>query len=232
MPQLFNVYCDESNHLENGPVKAMVLGALYCHKDKIREITERIKEIRSKHGVGVNFEIKWTKVSPAKKQFYLDLIDYFFDDDDLHFRVVVIDKTKLNHAKYDQTHDEWYYKMYFELLSKIFDPRHQYYLYLDIKDTRSRNKIKKLREVLSNSMYDFDQRIIQRAQTIRSHEVPLLQLTDLLIGAVQSANRKDASSSAKKEIVERIRARSRYSLIHSTLPREPKFNVFHWIAKI
>lgn len=231
MPNLYNVYCDESNHLEHSPIKTMTLGALYCHKDKTREIAQRIKEIKFKHGMSVNFEIKWTKISPAKKQLYLDLVDYFFDDDDLHFRVVVIDKSKLDHAKFGQTHDEWYYKMYFELLSKVFDPRHQYNLYLDIKDTKSGSKLCKLRQVLCNNLYDFDQKIVQRAQNVRSHEVPLLQVVDLLIGAVQFANRKGSVSEAKKEIVERIKARSRYSLVHSTLPKEPKFNVFHWTSK-
>mgnify|MGYP001217540281 CR=1 FL=1 len=232
MPQIFNVYCDESNHLENSPINTMAMGVLYCHKDKVREVSGRIKEIRNRHNIPESFEIKWTKISPAKEQFYLDLVDYFFDDDDLHFRVVVIDKNKLDHERFNQTHDDWYYKMYFELLKIIFDPRHYYNLYLDIKDTRSRHKVKKLREVLCNKVYDFDQRVIQKAQTVRSHEVPLLQLTDLLIGAVQFANRTGLNGEAKQKVVERIKSRSKYSLLHSTLPKEPKFNVFHWQPNI
>lgn len=39
-------------------------------------------------------EMKWTKISPAKVDLYKDLVNYFFDDDDLHFRGVIIpDKT-------------------------------------------------------------------------------------------------------------------------------------------
>ena len=56
----YNVYCDESCHLENDGHKAMVLGAVWCPKDKRLEIAKRIREIKEKHGVGRHFEIKWT----------------------------------------------------------------------------------------------------------------------------------------------------------------------------
>lgn len=124
MSDAFNVYCDESCHLENDHQKAMVLGAIWCSVDKTREIAIRLREIKQKHKLASNFEIKWTKVSPAKLAFYLDIIDYFFDDDDLHFRGLVIpDKSKLNHGAFPgQNHDDWYYKMYFDMLKVIFRP--------------------------------------------------------------------------------------------------------------
>ena len=41
--------------------------------------------------------------------------------------------------------------------------RTNYYdIFLDIKDTRSADKTKKLHEVLSNTMYDFNKNIIKR----------------------------------------------------------------------
>jgi Protein of unknown function (DUF3800) len=41
MSQAFNVYCDESNHLENDRQSVMVLGAVWCSLEKVREIKER-----------------------------------------------------------------------------------------------------------------------------------------------------------------------------------------------
>jgi len=110
----FNVYCDESCHLENDRQKVMVLEAVWCPVEKVREISVRLREIKKKHGLPSNFEVKWTKISPAKSQFYLDWVDYFFDDDDLHFRALIIhDKSLLRHEAFpDQDHDIWYYKMY------------------------------------------------------------------------------------------------------------------------
>jgi len=224
----YNIYCDESNHLEFDKTPVMVLGSVYVPKDKTTAINERIKEIKQKHKIKSNTEIKWVKVSPNKLAFYLDIVDYFFDTDDLHFRAVVIEKSSLNHEKYKQTHDQFYYKMYFELLSKILDPRNTYSIYLDIKDTRGREKTKKLKEVLCNSMYDFDGKIIKLIQQVRSREIQVIQLADLLIGAMQFLNNSDAKSSAKKAVVERMRQRSGYDLKKSTLVREAKTNIFYW----
>ena len=112
---LYNVYCDETCHLEHDGINDMVIGAVWCPQNKLREINQRIKEIKARNGISPSTELKWTKVSPAKVQAYKDVIDYFFDDDDLHFRAIIIpDKSKINHAAFHQTHDEWYYKMYFE----------------------------------------------------------------------------------------------------------------------
>ncbi len=36
MTQIFNVYCDESCHLENDHQSAMVLGAVWCPLEKTR----------------------------------------------------------------------------------------------------------------------------------------------------------------------------------------------------
>jgi hypothetical protein len=231
MTQVFNVYCDESCHLENDRQKAMVLGAVWCPLEKTREIAVRIREIKAKHGLSPQFEMKWVKVSPAKVQFYLDIMDYFFDDDDLHFRAFIVpDKSKLRHEDFQQTHDEWYYKMYFDMLKIILKPDAQYRIYIDIKDTRGGDKVARLHEVLCNNVFDFSREIIQNLQIVRSYEVEIMQMTDLLVGTVSYANRGLTSSSAKLALVERMRKRSGYALTRTTLFREDKVNLFVWKA--
>lgn len=229
MGQTYNVYCDESCHLERDQQLVMVLGAAWCPLEKTKEICLRIREIKTKHGLGQHAEVKWTKVSPSKRELYLDLIDYFFDDDDLFFRgLLVSDKGKLKHELFMQTHDDWYYKMYFQLLTRILAPTERYRIYLDIKDTHGGKKVRLLHEVLSNSMYDFSRKIIERIQIVRSHEVEMFQIADLLIGAISYANRSLDTSTTKLAIVERIRKRSGYGLDRSTLMREKKLNLLRW----
>jgi Protein of unknown function (DUF3800) len=175
--------------------------------------------------------VKWIKVSPAKVQFYLDLVDYFFDDDDLHFRALIVpDKGLLQHAAFTQTHDDWYYKMYFDLLKALIDPKCRYHIYVDLKDTRGKAKIARLWDVLANAHYDFSRSIIERIQTVRSQEVALVQLADLLVGAVSYVNRGLVSNAGKVRIVDRLRKRSHYSLTQTTLLREDKVNLFRWAA--
>ncbi len=229
--QIFNIYCDESGHLEKEPNRVMVLGAVWCPAEKSREVADDVRKIKREYGIGPRTETKWTKVSPAQGRFYLELVDYFFGNEDLHFRAVVIpDKSLLDHDGFGQDHDTWYYKMLFTLLSPLLDPGDRYRIYLDIKDTRSSDKIAKLHKVLSNNAYDFSREIVERVQTVRSHEVEALQLADLLIGAVSYANRRLSGNKGKEAIVKRIRQCSGYSMTKTTLLREDKFNVFIWRA--
>jgi hypothetical protein len=231
--EVVNIYCDESGHLPNDGLAVMVLGAVWCPAVKAREIAVRLREIKARHGVSPLFEVKWSKVSPAGRQLYLDLVDYFFDDDDLHARALIIpDKGLLDHTRFGQDHDTWYYKMYFEMLNVLLTPTGRYRIYLDIKDTRSARKVAKLHEVLATSIYDFRREIVERVQTVRSHEVEQLQLADLLIGAIGYANRDLSGNTGKLAVVERLRERSGYSLTRSTLLREDKLNIFRWQPQV
>lgn len=241
MADLLNVYCDESCHLLGDRSPIMVLGAVWCLRDRVPEISQRLRELKIEHGLARPadyragqhpFELKWQKVSPARLPYYLRVVDYFFDDDDLHFRgVVITEKDRLRHTDFRQDHDTWYYKMCFTLLEPIIDPQQRYHIYLDIKDTRSEQKRRKLEEVLRNSRRDFTGRIVERVQQIRSHESELMQLADLLIGAICYHNRGLATSAAKGEVVRRIQQRSSKSLRETTWLREPKINLLRWAPR-
>ena len=228
----YNVYCDESGHLPNDGLPNMVLGAIWTPKDRVHQLASQLRTLKKSHGISPQLEVKWTKVSPAKIDFYMALVDFFFDQDDLHFRsLVATDKSRLNHAAFYQDHDTWYYKMYFSMLKSIITPSDRFRIYLDIKDSRSADKTSKLHDVLCNNIYDFDHAIIERVQTIRSHESEVLQLADLLIGAVQHTWRGPLRDKAEDVLVRRIQERSRYSLARSTLLNEHKFNLFVWRAR-
>ena len=222
----FNIYCDESCHLEHDRQTVMVFGAIWCPKGEASRIAKDIKAIKAKHRV--LSEIKWKKVSQSKSDFFLEIVDYFFAEPQLHFRCLVVDdKSKLNHESYNLgSHDLFYSKMYFYMLRNIINPRNPYCIYLDIKDTQSDAKIVKLHEVLGNYFHDGGNRIIMHAQQIRSHESNLLQLADLFIGAIGYQNRGLTTNFGKLEVIARIATRSGQSLCKSTPPWEDKFNIF------
>src|SRR5579871_6379676 len=107
----------------------------------------------------------------------------FFGEPDLHFRGLLIpDKSKLDHAAHQQNHDEWYYKMYFDMLKTIISPSARYRIYIDIKDTWGSRRVQHLHNVISNNMYDFSREIVERVQIARSDEFELMQMVDLLVG--------------------------------------------------
>ncbi len=234
MSELFNIYCDESCHLESKIIttdnRFMVLGGISCPSAKKDEIFNRIKSIKKDGNMTNLAEMKWTKIANGKLDIYKDLINYFFDCDDLSFRAIVIDKTQLNHAQYNQSHNDFYYKSYWQMLEWFIDPKNKYHIYLDLKDTKGSIKIKNLQSVLCNSKHDFDRKVIEKIQEVRSHEIAILQLTDLLIGAISYTNRypKSGNSKAKNEIVKLIQERSKTSLQFSTSIGARKFNIFCW----
>jgi len=226
--RIFNVYCDESCHLEHDGQRFMILGAVWCPEEKTRETASRLREIKVKHGLKPDLELKGTGVSNSKVRYFLDVLDYFFDTDDLRFRAMIIDKSQLDHDAFGSDHDTWYYKMYFQLIEPLLDPRWAYRIYLDIKDTRSQEKVRKLHEVLCNSQYDFQREVIERVQNVRSHEVEQIQLADFLIGAVGYRNRLLDTNEAKLKIVRRMQDRSGLGLDRTPLLRATKVNLFRW----
>jgi len=227
-----HIYCDESCHLERDHKSAMVLAAVSCRAANYKQIGRAIKVLKSRHGIPVGREIKWAQVSPATLGFYCDLVSLFFDEPSLGFRgVVVPDKQALDHERFDQTHDDFYYKMWWQLLTRMIDDQRVFRIFVDIKDTHSNTKLSKLHEVLCNTYYDFNNDRIESIEAVRSHDVPLVQLADVLAGVLSHQFRGIQGSQAKKALIQHVKERSGLSLERSTPPGARKFNLFVWRAR-
>ena len=193
----YNIYCDESCHLEHDHKKFMFLGSISSAYPQVKRHCRRINELKIKH----NFyaEIKWANVSMSKLRFYLDLVDYFFDTD-LRFRAIGIEKSRIKCDKFNTSFDDFYYKMYYQLLNYNVDTLSHYNVYLDIKDTLSAFKVRRLKEILNVKFGVF-----RNIQNIRSNESLLMQLADFLMGAISyNVNDETKANLAKVMIVERI----------------------------
>ena len=205
MADLVNVYCDESCHLERDGIPVMVLGAVWCKAHLARRISLRIGDIKLRHGLPTTFEVKWSHVTANRLSLYLDLVDYFFAEEFLHFRGVLIpNKGMLHQPGGTSSHDDWYYRLCFELLDSLVDPRDIYGIYLDITDTRSERNRADLEDRLQASGRELDSAFLCRVQHIRSHESEILQLCDLLIGAIGYEARGLTGSVPKSAVVRRI----------------------------
>lgn len=232
MADSINIYCDESCHLENDGIDVMVLGAVWCPASESPRIAREIRDLKVRHDMAPSYEIKWTKVSPSRISLFLDLVDYFFEEPHLHYRGVVISpKSGLSHPAFNQDHDTWYFKMYYDLLKVLVAPGNVYRIFLDIKDTRSAERVRKLHDVLCKAALDFQHELVRDIQTVRSHEVQQIQLADLLTGAIGYANRELDTSAAKLQVVERLRTRSGLGLRHTTSLGREKVNLLKWTPR-
>lgn len=226
MSQIYNIYCDESCHLQNDKQPVMLLGCTWCPIEEVSRLAMELRDIKRRHKAAG--ELKWTKVSESRQEFYMELVSWFLAEKPLHFRaIVVLNKHDLNHEYFNmESHDEFYYKMYFSLLNKILSPENQYNIYLDIKDTRSRRKVQKLSEILCHDKYDFTSQMIRHIQNIHSKESDLMQMTDFLLGAVSYKHRGLSTNSAKEAVINGLEKGLGRPLSFSTPLREEKFNLF------
>ena len=214
----FNFYCDESCHLENDRMPYFMLAYTSVAYNQVKNHKDRIKQIREKHHF--YSEIKWSKVSHSKLPFYNEIVEYFFESD-LKFRALIVNKQQIKNEQFNQNYDEFYYKMYYQLLNHKIDMEKQYNVYLDIKDTLSAHKVNKLKEIL-NIRYSS----IQNLQNIRSQESIFMQITDLLMGAISYHLRGLNKMEPKNKIIQKIKRRANLDLLQSTPLSNSKFNLF------
>lgn len=222
------IYGDESCHLRNDNTNLMAFGAIWCKEPEVKKAVEKLKEIKQKHGFSPLQELKWSKVSPSNLSLYKDIIDYFYIEDDLNFRCYIIkNKNKFNFSDKSEF-DEFYYKAYFQMLNNILTRSDKFKIYLDTKDSQSSQRILKLKQVLQNANSNFNEKIIlSKIQTIRSYESQLMQMADILIGAITYKNRGLKTSTAKLELINFIESKFKINISFSTLMRERKFNIFY-----
>lgn len=222
MNKTFNIYCDESTHLIHDGHPYMLLGYTSIAYPQIKIAKEEIKAIKAKYNY--KDELKWTNVHNATYKVYAELIDWFFMND-LEFRAVIVDKSQIDESRADYTFNDFYFRMYFQLLHTKVDFQNTYNVYLDIKDTCSSEKLETLNRIMSYNSS------IGKLQFIRSHESVFIQLSDVLMGAINYNLRIEKGDVqgkviAKRKLIDKIKKHCNISLSKTTPLSSKKFNLF------
>ncbi|MEQ8623605.1 MAG: DUF3800 domain-containing protein [Vicingaceae bacterium] len=218
MNKTFNFYCDESTHLQNDGMPFMMIAYVSTAYNQMKQHKAHLKMLKFKHKI--KGEIKWSSVSSSEYEYYADLIDYFFSCD-LNFRSVIVKKSQIDESRDGFTFNDFYFKMYYQLLHHKINQQYSYNVYLDIKDTISHKKLKKLKEILKYNAS------IRNFQFIHSHESSFMQLTDLIMGAINYKLRGKNKVIAKNKLIEKIESHCSTPINESTPKNENKFNLFH-----
>jgi len=213
----FNFYCDESTHLQNDGQPFMIISYISCAFNQLTQHKEHLKMLKAKHMI--KGELKWSNVSAGQYQYYADIIDFFFSTD-LYFRAVIVDKSKIDESRPEFTYDDFYFRMYYQLLHHKINLEYDYNIYLDIKDTRSNKKLIKLKDILKWNAS------IRSCQFIRSYESSLMQLADLIMGAINYKLRGENKVIAKNKLIEKIERHCKVPITKSTSKSADKFNLF------
>jgi len=222
--QDFTVYCDESRHSSAACNSHMAIGGLWVPTEKKVAL---IKELRSLfQQVGLNAELKWSKVSRLKLEAYKAVIDAFMNHD-LRFRVIVVEQSKLDYALHKEGNEELgFYTFYYEMLIKWLQQPGRYNLLLDFKKNREHGHFSVLKHCL-------DWRVppgvkVTGLNSIDSADSPLAQVADILTGAVAASWCGFHRRSPKAELATHIASKTgKSSLLQiSPSPALEKLNIF------
>jgi len=219
------IYCDESRHHAGPDCRFMAIGGLCVPRARKTELTKATRKLFRELGLGS--EVKWNKVSRQYAEAYKRLVDFFFSDPDSRFRVIVVDQMKFDPERHGGDRELGFYKFYYELLVHWLEPGNEYLILLDFKQNQSAQRYHDLRAALTHRLKGNAQ--ILDLTVIDSRETPLVQLCDLLTGAVAAAWCGSLrSGSAKEELVKHIAGRRGVPTLKtaSISSSFSKFNVF------
>ena len=89
----YNVYCDESCHLQSNNSKYMLIGAVYCPKSKVKKVNEYENTISNLEEDNYSLRIKVTHLKKKFKKMLKFLYDKLFGcgkKDSIYNQVVLI----------------------------------------------------------------------------------------------------------------------------------------------
>ncbi len=206
---VFDIYCDESRQdllVRKESItqhnRFVCIGGLMVPREQRKILKEKIINLKVKHSVFG--ELKWGNVSNNKMEFYLELIDLFFEHEEVTFRTVVIDATEIDNEVFNQNdHELGYYKFYYQLLAHWIECDDTYCVFTDFKTNKDRNRLNELKNIC-NKIYHKDNLAV--VQAINSKESLLLQLQNVIMGAIGYKFNfgESGTAKAKIEVVKRI----------------------------
>lgn len=221
----YEIYCDEScwealydKHSHN----YAAIGGVWIPAERRQAVKDFIAELKAKYAL--YGEMKWNHICPKSVEMYKELVNMFFDDEQMRFRAICIKASEVNHDRFNAGNGELgFYKFYFQLIHHWMLMGNSYQVFVDFKTNGYRHRVKELGTILNNA----STAELTQIQALPSEESVLIQLADVLTGAVASAfNCSKLVSDSKQSIRELIESRLRHGIMR-TCASEPKFNVFN-----
>ncbi len=167
-----------------------VVGGICMHKSTVQTVYKTLSEYRELFNMKA--ELKWSKISDQKETEYKWLVDYFFalnNSNKLHFHAIVFDSHAWNHQKYNEGEgDTGLSKLYYQLLLHKFICKcgSAGSLYACMDHRNSKTSLEELRRMLNAaSVRDHGLNSpLKQLVSKHSHDDDLLQLNDVILGAV------------------------------------------------
>ncbi len=230
--EIYNIYCDESR-VENIESNKMTIGALFIPRKKKKKIVGDMKAIFKSFDFA--YELKWSKTGEKYFDFYKKIIDCFTENQDMQFRIIIVDKSKVAYEKYHNNDRELaFFKFYYLMLKPRLLDNSSYYIYLDKKPTRDKNIARALHSFLDSHILLHKKNCgINNFQAYSSDQNILIQIADFFTGLFGYACNEDVNNDAvKSKLVKYFMVKAKIkNLCFSTSLSENKCNIFAWKGK-
>ncbi|WP_183573729.1 DUF3800 domain-containing protein [Mucilaginibacter sp. X5P1] len=222
---IYNIFIDESCHLEKDGSSIMCIGFIKVPEPNYDDFKTGLLALKAQFKQ--HAEIKWNQFSRSRIPLYKSFVNYFFTHN-LEFKCILVKyKERLGEVDLSRgSHENFYYKM-IEFLLKLNQEDSEYKVFLDIINTRGKERLNKIQESLSVT-YNDKSPIID-LQHLHSHHNIFFELTDLFVGSVAYSARKLLNevpvNEAKNEFLSYLEEKSGYSISEGTELWETKFNI-------
>ena len=222
----YHVYADESRQDAH---RYMLYGLLFIPRgEQEQSLREDCDRLRRQHLWGTG-EFKWEKVSLGKMQVYKEFVDIFFHHADAEFRCLVVDTQKIDYKTYHQgDRESAFYEFYYQALSRNLRLEDEYLVFTDNRQNRQSNRLTDLK---SKTNYHWllqgaKEKLVRNVEPRDSKAEDLLQITDVLLGAVGYDIEERAESPAKVEMVRHIAARIGCHRLRDHWGQGTQFNIW------
>ncbi len=222
----YTVYCDESRHSGGLGCQFAVIGGLWVQRDSRDSINQDLSTLKKKVGLGA--ELKWSRVSLKKLDAYKAISEYFWNNEHLNYRAIIVDQSSVDYRKFHGGDKELgFYKFYYEMIEKWIFSENDYNILLDFKNNTDAKRLPNLHKVLQN--YGQPRAItISNLTSIDSNQSNIAQLCDVLTGATAADANGTSVGTPKAEMIRHMVEFRHVSPLSapSRSPAFSKFNIF------
>ncbi len=177
----------------------LVLGALRCSPRRAAILNTKLGQIRCL--CDLTAEMKWEKISQTYLPMYKAWARSFFDDGFGRFFVMRIPKSSAFWQKWhSENRDEEIFRAYYAFLLKVVPPNTPAWVFSDWLTVKSPSRWKTIQYLVNQRRHhDWGNpaRNIRELEPVDSKSCDLIQLTDVLLGAVDSFDRQIRSPARK-----------------------------------
>ena len=235
---LFHIYCDESRQVED---RFMIFGGIIVSFDDLAKTEQSISTKRN--DTQLFGELKWTKISNERCDGYRDFVDLFFvkaKSGLIAFKSVVFDTSHIDYHTYHGGSKEiGFYKLWYQFLLYAFkdyctSSQCRWKVFLD--ERSSSYSLSEFKTILNKGIrtkYNLSADIVRSVEPIKSHNAPILQIADILMGAIgfqmNDYHLRPQARIAKINIAHYISEKAGLlSLKQKTALRMKQFSIWHF----